>query len=127
MTMSSEKQFSTKAGTVTSDARDKTIKVELGYRVRHRRYGKYIRRRTVLHVHDERNEAKLGDQVEIALGRPISKTKSWRLVRVLVHEGETAAAEDAVAVTEDGVASTEDAGAATMPAEPTAVGETAAE
>ena len=70
-------------GVVTSDKRDKTITVTVSYSVRHPKYGKYIRRRTVLHAHDEKNEAATGDKVEIVLCRPISKTKSWRLVRVL--------------------------------------------
>ena len=83
MTMTTEISSVMKVGVVTADVRDKTIKVQLNYHVRHERYGKYVRRRTVLHVHDERNEAKSGDQVEIALYRRMSKTKSWRLVRVL--------------------------------------------
>jgi len=76
---------------VTSDRRDKTIRVTVSYTVKHSKYGKYIRRRTVLHAHDERNEAAVGDKVEIMLCRPISKTKSWRLVRILERapRGET--------------------------------------
>lgn len=70
-------------GVVESDARDKTIKVAIRYQVRHRKYGKYIRRKTVLHVHDEENVSKVGDTVEIAECRPISKTKSWVLTRVM--------------------------------------------
>lgn len=72
-----------RVGVVTSDKRDKTIAVTVSYSVRHPKYGKYMRRRTVLHAHDERNEAATGDKVEIVLCRPISKTKSWRLARVL--------------------------------------------
>jgi small subunit ribosomal protein S17 len=52
--------------------------------VKHRRYGKYVRRRTVCHAHDENNESRLGDTVEIMETRPISKMKHWRLVRVLI-------------------------------------------
>lgn len=70
-------------GVVTSAARDKTIKVTVSYQVRHPKYGKYIRRRTVLHAHDERNECQNGDLVEVMQCRPLSKTKSWRLVRIL--------------------------------------------
>ncbi len=70
-------------GTVESDRRDKTRTVTIGYSARHPKYGKYVRRRTVLHVHDEANESRTGDRVEIAECRPISKTKSWMLVRVV--------------------------------------------
>lgn len=72
-----------KVGVVESDARNKTRKVAIVYSVRHPKYGKYIRKRTVLHVHDENNASKNGDRVEIAECRPISKTKSWVLTRVL--------------------------------------------
>ena len=71
-------------GIVASDKRDKSCKVTINDLTKHKKYGKYIRRRTVLHVHDERNEASLGDRVEIAECRPISKTKSWVLVNVLM-------------------------------------------
>ena len=70
-------------GIVESDRRDKTRTVVIGYSARHPKYGKYIRRRTVLHVHDETNDSRTGDRVEIAECRPISKTKSWMLVRVV--------------------------------------------
>ena len=76
-----------KVGVVESDRRDKTRKVSISYQVQHRKYGKYIRRRTVLQVHDEQNESKVGDRVEIAECRPISKTKSWVLLRVLTAAG----------------------------------------
>jgi small subunit ribosomal protein S17 len=72
-----------KVGIVESAARDKTRKVAIMYSVKHPKYGKYMRKRTVLHVHDEGNVAKKGDRVEIAECRPISKTKSWVLLRVL--------------------------------------------
>ena len=72
-----------KTGVVESDARDKTRKVAINYLVKHPKYGKYVRRRTVLHVHDEQNASKRGDRVEIAECRPISKTKSWVLLRVV--------------------------------------------
>ena len=70
-------------GVVTSTGGDKTIRVNVNALVKHVRYGKYVRRRTRLAVHDPNNEAALGDQVEILSCRPISKTKSWRLVRVV--------------------------------------------
>ncbi len=72
-----------KIGVVESDKRDKTRKVSIHFQVKHPKYGKYIRRRTVLQVHDERNESHLGDRVEVAECRPISKTKSWTIIRVL--------------------------------------------
>lgn len=72
-----------KVGVVESDLRDKTRKVVIKFSVKHPKYGKYIRRRTVLHVHDEENRSKKGDRVEIAQCRRVSKTKSWVVVRVL--------------------------------------------
>ncbi|MDP7009192.1 MAG: 30S ribosomal protein S17 [Phycisphaerales bacterium] len=72
-----------RVGIITSDARDKSCKVEIQYTVKHPKYGKYIRRRTVIQAHDEQNVAKLGDRVEIAECRPLSKTKSWVLTKVL--------------------------------------------
>ena len=70
-------------GIVESDARDKTRKVVIAYSSRHPKYGKYIKRRTVLQVHDESNQSHAGDRVEVAECRPISKTKSWVLTRVV--------------------------------------------
>jgi small subunit ribosomal protein S17 len=70
-------------GVVESDTRDKTRKVAIDYSAKHPKYGKYIRRRTVLHVHDEGNESRTGDRVEIAECRPLSRTKSWVVTRVL--------------------------------------------
>ena len=72
-----------KVGIVKSDKRDKTRKVAIDFSARHPKYGKYVRRRTVLHVHDEKNESRIGDTVEIAECRPVSKTKSWVLTRVV--------------------------------------------
>lgn len=68
---------------VDTDQRDKTIKVRIDRLVKHAKYGKFQRRRSVLHVHDEKNEAKVGDVVEIVECRPISKTKSWRLSKII--------------------------------------------
>ena len=72
-----------KVGTVQSDARDKTRKVAISYSVKHPKYGKYLRRRTVLQVHDADNASKVGDRVEIAECRPISKTKSWVITKIV--------------------------------------------
>jgi small subunit ribosomal protein S17 len=75
----------TEVGVVTSDKMNKTRRVEIPRLVKHVRYGKYIRRRTVCHVHDENNESHKGDTVEIMETRPLSKTKHWRLVRVVTR------------------------------------------
>lgn len=71
------------SGVVTSDKMDKTRRVEINRLVKHPKYKKYIRRRTVCHVHDENNESGVGDRVEIIESEPLSKLKRWRLVRVL--------------------------------------------
>lgn len=73
----------TLTGAVTSSAMDKTITVMIERRIKHPVYGKYITRSTKLHVHDENNECGKGDVVVIEQCRPISKTKSWSLVKVV--------------------------------------------
>jgi small subunit ribosomal protein S17 len=70
-------------GVVVSDKGEKTIHVQHEYQVRHPKYGKYYRRSTTLHAHDEGGEAKVGDLVELMACRRISKTKCWRLLRVV--------------------------------------------
>lgn len=70
-------------GVVTKDSATKTRRVEVPRLVKHPKYSKYLRRRTVCHVHDEQEESKLGDTVEIVEARPYSKTKRWELVRVV--------------------------------------------
>lgn len=77
------KHLRTKVGVVDRDRTEKTRRVVIEYSTRHSKYGKYIRRRTVLWVHDEHNDAHAGDRVEITPCRPMSRTKRWRLVRVL--------------------------------------------
>src|SRR5438876_7054934 len=77
-------------GVVASDKGNKTIKVVVNYQMRHPKYGKYLKRRTVLHAHDEKNEAKEGDTVEIAECRPLSKTKHHRLLRIVSKAPERA-------------------------------------
>lgn len=74
-------------GIVCSDKMNKTIVVRVERKRRHPRYGKYVKSVTAYKTHDEENRAKVGDKVEIMETRPLSKTKRWRLVRVL---GETA-------------------------------------
>ena len=87
-------------GVVTSDKMNKTRRVEIPRLVKHPRYGKYIRRRTICHVHDETNESRLGDMVEIMETRPLSKTKCWRLVRVVTKAPELPAHHGQAATTE---------------------------
>ena len=77
-------------GVVASDKGDKTIKVVVEYQQKHPKYGKYLKRRTVLHAHDEKNDAKEGDTVEIAECRPLSKTKHHRLLKIVQRAPEKA-------------------------------------
>ena len=70
-------------GIVSSAKMNKTIVVTVVEKVRHDRYSKTIQRSQKLHVHDEENDAKLGDRVQVQETRPLSKTKRWRLVTVL--------------------------------------------
>lgn len=71
------------SGIVTSDKMSKTRRVEINRVVQHPKYKKYLRRRTVCHVHDENDESGVGDRVEIIESQPLSKLKRWKLVRVL--------------------------------------------
>ena len=84
-------------GIVTGDRMDKTITVRVERRFKHPKYGKYVKRHKKYHAHDENNEAKVGDTVELMATRPLSKTKRWRLVRILevseVDAGELAPVE----------------------------------
>ena len=77
------KAVRTVAGRVISDKMEKSAVVLVERRVRHPLYGKYIRRSTKLHIHDEDNECKVGDRVTIQECRPMSRTKSWKLVEVV--------------------------------------------
>lgn len=70
-------------GVVSSDKMNRTIVVRVVKRRKHPRYGKYIKSITVYKTHDEENKAKVGDKVEIVETRPLSKTKRWRLVKIL--------------------------------------------
>ena len=70
-------------GIVTRDKMDKTRRVEIQRVVRHPKYGKFVKRRTVCYTHDEGNESKLGDTVEIRESRPLSKLKRWTLLRIV--------------------------------------------
>jgi small subunit ribosomal protein S17 len=73
----------TRIGKVVSDKRQKTIGVIYEYSVKHAKYGKYFRRSTMLQAHDENGEAAAGDVVEVTACRPLSKTKNWRLTKVI--------------------------------------------
>jgi len=68
---------------VVSKSGDKSLKVAIDYKIKHPEYGKYVRQRTTFAVHDEKNEAQVGDRVAVTKCRPISKRKSHRLVAVL--------------------------------------------
>lgn len=70
-------------GVVTSNKMDKTITVAVERKVKHPIYGKFIKKTTKFHAHDDKNEASIGDTVLIAETRPMSKTKRWRLVEIV--------------------------------------------
>jgi small subunit ribosomal protein S17 len=78
-----DRKSKTLTGVVVSNSGNKSIKVAIDFKVRHPKYNKYVRRRTKLGVHDEHNQAGIGDTIEIAQCRPYSKGKSWRLTRVV--------------------------------------------
>ncbi len=78
-----QKNKRTVTGRVVSDKMDKTITVLVERRVKHPVYGKYIKRSTKLHAHDANNECQIGDLVTISECRPISKTKTWVLEKIV--------------------------------------------
>jgi len=73
----------TRIGVVTSNKMTKTITVAVERKVKHPIYGKFVKKTTKFHAHDEKNEANIGDVVRIMESRPMSKTKRWRLVEVV--------------------------------------------
>ena len=77
-----EKLVRTLTGKVVSDKMNKSIVVKIERRVKHPVYGKYVSKSSKLKAHDENNECKIGDTVTIAESRPLSKTKSWALVKI---------------------------------------------
>ncbi|MCK7578872.1 30S ribosomal protein S17 [Allochromatium humboldtianum] len=84
--MSDENEIKTNRtleGRVTSSAMDKTITVVIERRVKHPLYGKFMRRSTKIHAHDETNSCNVGDLVRVEQCRPLSKTKTWRLIEIL--------------------------------------------
>ena len=73
----------TRIGLVTSNKMDKTITVAVERKVKHPIYGKFVKKTTRFHAHDEKNECTVGDTVKIMETRPLSKTKRWRLIEVV--------------------------------------------
>ncbi len=73
----------TRVGVVSSNKMDKTIVVKVERKVKHPLYGKFLKKTTSFHAHDEKNECSIGDTVKIMESRPMSKTKRWRLVEVV--------------------------------------------
>ena len=90
----------TQIGFVTSRSGDKSVKVTIAYKTPHPLYHKIVNRQTVLHVHDEKNETKLGDTVEVMETRPLSRLKRWRIVSIV----QKAITTDAIAISEVDVA-----------------------
>ncbi|HUV66324.1 MAG TPA: 30S ribosomal protein S17 [Sedimentisphaerales bacterium] len=80
-----DQKLRTLTGLVMGRSGDKSVKVAIDYKIRHPKYGKYVRRRTKVAVHDDRNQSGVGDIIEIAQCRPHSKTKRWRLVKVVTR------------------------------------------
>jgi small subunit ribosomal protein S17 len=78
-----DSKVKTLTAAVVSKSGDKSVTVAIDYKVKHPKYGKYMRRRTKLSVHDEHNQSGVGDVVEIAQCRPRSKRKSWRLLKIV--------------------------------------------
>jgi len=81
--VSQRKPRKTVQGVVTSDRMDKTITVAVERQTQHPKYGKRVRRRSRFYAHDEANEARVGDRVELMQTRPLSKNKRWRLTRIV--------------------------------------------
>ena len=81
--MEQNKKIRTLTGTVISDKMDKTAVVLFERKVKHPKYGKYVKKSTKYKIHDENNKCKMGDTVTIAEVRPISKNKSWKLIDIL--------------------------------------------
>ena len=82
-----DQKLKTLTGVVLSKSGNKSVKIALDYKVKHPKYGKYIKRRTKIGVHDEHNQSGVGDVIEIVECRPRSKTKSWRLVKIVKKAG----------------------------------------
>lgn len=83
VTVVERKQRKTRVGVVSSNKMDKTITVSVERKLKHPKYGKFVKVSKKFHAHDETNDAKIGDVVKITETRPLSKTKKWRLVEIL--------------------------------------------
>ena len=90
----------TQIGFVSSRSGDKSVKVTVAYKTPHPLYHKVVNRQTVLHVHDEKNETKVGDKVEVMETRPLSRLKRWRVISII----QQAVTTDAIAISEKDVA-----------------------
>jgi len=77
-----EKRVRSATGKVVSDKMDKTVTVLIERRIKHPVYGKYITRSSKIHAHDENNECRIGDLVTVVESRPLSKTKTWKLLKI---------------------------------------------
>ncbi len=94
-------------GKVTSDKMNKTRVVEISRKVRHPKYGKFVRQKTTCHVHDEENASGMGDTVRILESRPFSRTKRWILTEVIAKTTEVDLAEIKAAAAENPTVSSE--------------------
>ncbi|HVU83627.1 MAG TPA: 30S ribosomal protein S17 [Puia sp.] len=81
--MSDRNLRKTRTGVVSSNKMDKTVVVAVERKVQHPIYGKFLKKTTKFHAHDEKNECSIGDVVRIMESRPLSKTKRWRLVEIV--------------------------------------------
>jgi small subunit ribosomal protein S17 len=102
VTPGSRNSRKTQIGFVTSRSGNKSVKVTIAYKTPHPLYHKVVNRQTVLHVHDEKNETKVGDKVEVMETRPLSRLKRWRVISVV----QAAVADIGVAISEQDVAET---------------------
>ena len=83
MNSETKKLVRTLSGRVVSDKMDKTVTVLVERKVKHPKYGKFVKKTTKFHAHDEKGECGIGDVVKIMETRPLSKTKRWRLVEII--------------------------------------------
>ena len=81
--MTERNERKARVGVVSSNKMDKTITVAIERKVKHPMYGKFVKKTTKLHAHDEKNECNIGDTVKIMETRPLSATKRWRLVEIV--------------------------------------------
>jgi small subunit ribosomal protein S17 len=84
-----DRKLKTLTGVVVSNSGDKSVKVAIEYKVKHPRYGKYVKRMMKISVHDEQNASNVGDLVKIAGCRPHSRSKSWRLLKIVQKAART--------------------------------------